>query len=36
MLTDDLGWNSAYNNNNETITPTLDEMSTNSLLLNLF
>ena len=35
MLTDDLGWNSAWNNN-ETITPTLDNLSLNSLILNSF
>eukprot|EP01084_Bolivina_argentea_P210276 357969_1 len=35
MLTDDLGWNSAWNNE-ETITPTLDEMSSKGLILQSF
>eukprot|EP01083_Nonionella_stella_P254636 874770_1 len=35
MLTDDLGWNSAWNNP-ETITPTLDAMSKTGLLLESF
>eukprot|EP01084_Bolivina_argentea_P210280 357976_1 len=35
MLTDDLGWNSMWNNN-ETYTPTLDSMVSSSLLLNSF
>ena len=35
MLTDDLGWNSAWNNP-ETITPTLVAMSSNGLILDSF
>ena len=35
MLTDDLGWNSVWNNE-ETITPTLDAMSANGLILESF
>ena len=35
MLTDDLGWNSMYNNA-EDITPTLDSMVETSLILNSF
>eukprot|EP01084_Bolivina_argentea_P071225 129521_1 len=35
MLTDDLGWNSVWNNN-ETITPTLDAMSKTGLTLQSF
>ena len=35
MLTDDLGWNSAWNNN-ETITPFLDDLSQKSIVLESF
>lgn len=35
MLTDDLGWNSMYHNN-EDITPTLDAMAKTSLQLDSF
>ena len=35
MLTDDLGWNSMWHNS-ETYTPTLDNMSKNSLILDSF
>eukprot|EP01083_Nonionella_stella_P085700 237700_1 len=35
MLTDDLGWNSMWNNP-ETITPTLDKLSQNALILESF